>query len=145
MIKQSIERYTDGDHIGIRQAGTGESKDERLVRDAKNLEDHIAESDKYKGTLYRGIDANVKDFDEGDKIDMRGISSWTKDGDKAENYITEKGGVIFKVDSSRAVDISKQSQFPTEKECIYSAKQNFEVSKVVNGGKYPSIVYLREL
>ena len=129
--KAALDEWSDGGYGAIRAAQTGKISDRVRAKQADAIEEYIKDSPVYKGDLYRGIATDTPlDIRPGQIIDMRGISSWTKDEDVAEEF-AEWGAdnKYFFVTSglSRAADISKIAMNPGEGEVLVSGKTKFRV------------------
>jgi cation transport regulator len=128
---KSVTDFTDGDYRRIRSDPEGEK--------AQAIEKYIEAAPKYSGDeIYRGIgltESQLSSISDGDIIDMKGISSWSSDKDKAEEYsVTQSAfsddvniAVVLTVRPKTAVSITHLTQYPKEKELLYGSKTKFKV------------------
>lgn len=132
-------------YYDIREASAGNSKDAENMRRASKLESYIAENPGFSGTLYRGIGVDRKTLDNlkvGATIDQKGISSWSRHLDTADNFAYSGTGnatnpVIFRMrGSSQARDISSYNKH--EAEVLLSSKSEQVITRVTrkNGIMY---------
>ena len=134
----AIKDWADGSFGSIRKAQTGtlRASGEEIKRrreQAEALEEFIADEPAYKGYLCRGISTESEiDFKVGDKIDMNGISSWSKSEDVADEFAREhEHSYFFATENlSRAADISKHAMNPGEAEVLVSSKTKFQIKNV---------------
>jgi hypothetical protein len=128
---ESVTDFTDGEYRSIRNNPEGTK--------AKAIENYIEISPKYSGDeIYRGIgltETQLNSVSGGDIIDMKGISSWSSDKSKAENYSVTQDAfsddinipVVLKVKPKTAVSITHLTKYPKEKELLFSSKTKFKI------------------
>lgn len=163
---EAVKGYTYGDYGYIRQLQCGDKSNmtekmvEEFTKKGEALEQHISESPKYKGAIYRGInvDRNTQ-FKEGQTIDMRGTSSWSQDKWEAEDFAglhvntswhnalhgnkTERA-VVFEMKKApkKCADVNDISSNYGELEVIVSKDTRFKITKVkdVGNATYVTVV-----
>lgn len=108
----------------------------------------------YHGTVYRGIRVTPSDpkFVEytrvGAELKLNQTSSWSKNRDVAVGFST-RDGIVFKVNTSRGVDITTMSTFQREKEVLSYRNARYRVTSArraeLETGVYRTLVELEEI
>ena len=131
---EAIKHYTRKGYRAIRSGNL--PKEERL------LETFIEKHPKYDGKIWRGIAVEDKGIVEdlytkknnGEPIDMKGISSWSSEESVAKRFATvnRKGKykIIFETENENGVGIGHLSAWKIEKEVIHSGKSQFRVISI---------------
>lgn len=128
-IVMSVEYWSDGGYDAIRS--------NKLQKDSENLEKMIFAMPKYNGKVFRGVRLDkslLKDFSPGSVIDMRGLSSWSSNPEKAVNFSgsgISKISVVFQLEHVKnGCSIRYMSNWPSEDEVLMSGKSKFMIESV---------------
>lgn len=129
----AIKSWSDGAYGNIRRAQTGKSDDPTAKKQADAIEEYISQSGGVSGYLARGIATEKPmDFKAGQIIDMKGVSSWSKSDEVADEFTqNEANAYLFVADGvKRAADISMHAMNPGEQEVLVSSKAKFKITDV---------------
>jgi hypothetical protein len=148
-IIQSFQDYTTGDYININKASRNEPVDEKYKKDFDNIERYLKQAPKFKGKIYRSIEVN-KDFfnsivdDERDKVNFRGLSSWTDDEVAADNMIDQlpKSAKIIEFvigDSNNTTSVTHLSNTPYERETLGLNLGEYKIKNWYEMGEYEDV------
>jgi len=92
--------------------------------------------DPFVGPVYRGIDCQISDYKPGKTIVWPSFSSSTRDPRVAIQFLKEKHGTLFLINSKTPRSIDKYSAIKTEQEVLFLPNSSFKISsKVSDAGK----------
>ncbi len=137
-VVDSFSSYTsavNNNYSNIRKASIGKNYNKDMVKKANAIDNYIENAPKFKGEVYRGMDIdNASYFKAGDKLDMKGMSSWTSDKSIGKEFTDSKSNkdrCLFRIkNSSKGTSISHLSNATREKEVMFSSKQKFKITNV---------------
>ena len=117
-------------------------------RMAKNMDEFIENSPKFKGEVHRGMrvsQADIASFTEGATIDMKGMSSWTSDKKIATEFAKGDEGhaVIMHVTNKTGASITHLSSLPYQREVVSPSTTKYGVLRSEKKGNTVH-VYLEE-
>ena len=146
-VVDAVNRFTNGYETGIREAQEQSDADadsltgeERFCLERANtLEQYIEDAPKYEGAIYRGIaldddayDSLLKQIENGEELDQKGLSSWTSEKSVAEEFCdgnySESGGTVNEVlfvntgGTKQGVSVKHISRYDHENEVMVSSK-----------------------
>lgn len=99
-------------------------------REAAAIEKYLKLAPKYKReSIYRGLKLNYEEINilkNGQMMDLRGIASFGDDAQHAYNY----GNTRLIVKNKTGVSVTHLSQYPGEKEILFSKNAKFKIVKI---------------
>ncbi|WP_290771867.1 ADP-ribosyltransferase [Anaerofustis sp.] len=155
----SLYYYTGSYYDRIKQAYrdkySGKQFDEEFEKYSNDLDDFIYRSEKYEGTVYRGLGVSDEDADkiinklkQGKTMDMQGISSWSSNKSISMNFgknsLDDNKNIclLFNLENKSGASVKELSVFPEEDEILhpttsrYVLKNNdFKTTELENGKK----------
>ena len=150
---EAVKGFTIGDYFDIRKSQCGKmpgylskKEQEALTKKAEAIEEYIDAKGPYKGSIYRGINTDGDEgFTVGQKIDMRGTSSWTTEeklgyewagknanGDTSGFKSGKERAYVFKMDNApkKSAYIDDISENQGEKEVLVSNTVRFRIKNI---------------
>lgn len=164
---KSLEAYTGVFYDDIKKAYrnkySGKKVDKGFEKYSNDLDDFIYRSEKYEGTIYRGLSLTEDDASEiiqnlkkGKTMDMQGVSSWSSNRNISISFADTKDKekeicLLFNVENKSGTSIRELSEFPIEDEVLHPTTsryilkdKNFKV-KTLPSGKRLIEVNLKEV
>lgn len=137
-IHNSVRYYTSDGYRAVRNIN---NKSDSATYGRINLETLISRSPSYDGMIYRGIQLEndigenfVSQLVKGAEIDMKGISSWSSNANKAKDFAMKnynKTSVIFETKNVTGIGIEHLSVVVSENEVLHSGNTKFIIDSVV--------------
>lgn len=133
-INKNIASYTGTGFLKIRDLSNRDFDEARSL-----IDKYIEKAPPYDGEIYRGLAFNdggnfSKDLQNGNVIDMKGISSWSSNQEIAEKFINKLNnatyGVLFNCKNKKGVGIHHLSVLPNEEEVLQSSNAKFKINNV---------------
>lgn len=135
IMADAIHKWSDGYYEDIRFAQQNEDASEGFKELGKHLENYISRAAKWGGgTTYRGIRVNA-DLNVGDKVDMKGTSSWSTRESVAKSFAGGKT-VFVSETQSKGTSIGFYHFHPLEHEVVVSKNAQYVVQKKEKVGVY---------
>lgn len=153
----ALEKYTEFEYNEIKQSYrnkySGKEYDKYYEKVSNYLDDFIYRSEKFEGTIYRGLNLDketalniINKLKKGKTMDMQGISSWSSNRDVSkdfsENADDSSGNycLLFNLKNKSGVSVKDLSTFSYEDEVLhpttarYVLRNNeFKKQKLPNG------------
>ena len=140
--KNALDSYTGVEYSDIKYAYrdkyAGKEYDKGYEKISNDLDDFIYRSDKFKGTVYRGLNVSedvaidiVKNLKQGKTMDMGGISSWSSNRKISESFSTGSDKdvcILFTLDNKSGVSIKELSMFEHEEEVLHPTTARYKLN-----------------
>ena len=143
-MNDAVWSWTDGSYHGIREVQQGRSSNEVHKKYGENIEKFLERATKWGGGVtYRGIDVYDIGYRVGDKIDMKGTSSWSTQESIARSFAGSSGSVFVSPTQSRGTSTNFSHQHHGEHEVTVSRKAKYIVDKIEKRG-YRTYYFVHE-
>lgn len=142
-MNEAIWKWTNGAYYNIRAVQQGKKDDAKYKKYGDDIEKFIDRAAKWGGgTTYRGIDIKDPNYAIGEKINMKGTSSWSTHENIAKSF--SSGNVVFvSPTQSRGTSTNFSHQHHLEHEVTVSKKASYVIERKENKNGF-TYYYLRE-